>query len=134
MAREILHTIYPFAQGTDRPISDWHYITIERETAKKAAGAEPFRVVWHAVGMVMEKRFTHITDACAALPATVAQMTEKHGGRDWSGLERCRSGWQTDNREPDLRKRGALNRMRADMGWSLERARLEYDNDPAQRF
>ena len=134
MARNLLHTIYPFAEGTDRPISEWHFITIEQETAKRAAGAEPFRVVWHAVGMVTENRFTHITDACATLPLLVAEMTAKHSGRDWSKLEPPTKGWPTDNLEPDLRKRGTLNRMRADMGWSLARAREEYANDPAQRF
>lgn len=133
MARTILHTVYPFEAGTDRTISDWHYITIEHETAKRAAGFEPFRVVWHAVGMVMEQRFTHVTDACAFLPQYVADMTAKHSGRGWK-LERCAGGWANDNVEPNLRKRGTLNRMRADMGWSLERARMEYDSDPAQRF
>lgn len=133
MARTVLHTIYPYREGDTRSISDWHYITIEHDTAK-AARLEPFSVVWHAVGMVMEKRFTHITDACEALPAEVASMTANHGSRDWSKLARCTGGWPYEYTERNLRKRGTINRMRADMGWSLDRALEEYANDPAQRF
>lgn len=135
MARTVLHTIYPFKEGTDRALSDWHFITIEHDTARSAR-LEPFRVVWHAVGMVMETPYTHITDACEALPRMVADMTAKHSDRDWSGLHRDGIGgtWAHEYTERNLRKRGTVNRMRADMGWSLERALLEYDNDPAQRF
>jgi hypothetical protein len=140
MARNNLHTVYPFRAGTSEQLSDWHYLTIEQETAKSRAGQEPFRVVWHAVGQVHEYGFTHVTDACAALPGLVADMTKNHSNksdgtpRDWSHLARMVGGWAYENGETPLRKRGRINQMRADMGWSLERARLEYDADPAQRF
>lgn len=131
MARTVLHAVYPFKEGTNDKLSDWHYLTIEHETAKSKTGFEPFRIVWHAVGQVHEYRFTHITDACAELPKLVADMTRNHSNRDWSHLRR---GWGNDNADSNLVRRAAVNRMCADMGWNLERARLEYDNDPAQRF
>lgn len=134
MARTILHTVMPFKAGTDRSISDWHYITIEHDTAK-AERLEPFRVVWHAVGMVMEKRFTHITDACAFLPEYVADMTKNHStdGR-FDGLKNARGGWPYEYNERDLRKRGAVNQIRADMGYTLQEALDLYNSDPAYRF
>lgn len=140
MARNVLHTVYPFREGTDSSLSDWHYLTIEQETAKTLAGFEPYRIVWHAVGQVHEYRFTHITDACAALPQYIADMARNHSNktdgtpRDWSHLQRMVGGWPSEYAPSDLRKREAINRMRADMGWTLERARLEYDTDPSQRF
>lgn len=133
MARTVLHTVFPFRAETTEAISDWHYITIEHDTARSAR-LEPFRVVWHAKGMVMETAFTHITEACEALPRMVADMTKNHSDARSRGLKRCVNGWAQENLERDLRKRGSINRMRADMGWSLERARDEYANDPDQRF
>ncbi|PYJ10798.1 MAG: hypothetical protein DMF06_05175 [Verrucomicrobia bacterium] len=134
MARINLHTVYPFKAGTTQAISDWHYITIEKETLRSRAGTEPFRVVVHAKGYCREYAYSMITEACEVLPRLVAEMTEYHSAADWSKLPRCHGGWSYENDTHSMLERGAINRMRSDMDWSLERARLEYRTDPSQRF
>jgi hypothetical protein len=78
MARIELHKIYPFRKGTDRPISEGHYLTIEMERSKRLL--RPFVIVEYSPGydpfVYSRNEFTNIVEAVAALPGNVARMTE----------------------------------------------------------
>ena len=106
MARTVLHTIFPFREGTDRPLSDWHYLTIELETAPSKMGFEPFRIVWHAVRLIHEYRFMSVVDAVEALPDLVACMTRNHSDRDWSHLPHRYQSRLTKNPFQELEEAG----------------------------